>query len=52
MHIPIFANANLDPQELDRLAKMMTGIKQSLTEPYSPFQNRAQVNIHELKKYR
>jgi CRP-like cAMP-binding protein len=26
MHIPIFANANLEPQELDRLAKMMTSV--------------------------
>jgi hypothetical protein len=26
-------------------------IKQTLTEPYSPFQNRAKVNIHELKKH-
>jgi hypothetical protein len=27
------------------------GIKQTLTEPYSPFQNRAEVNIHEVKKH-
>jgi hypothetical protein len=26
------------------------GIKQTLTEPYSPFQNRAEINIRELKK--
>jgi hypothetical protein len=26
-------------------------IKQTLTEPYSPFQNRAEVNICELKKH-
>jgi hypothetical protein len=26
-------------------------IKQTLTEPYSPFQNRAEVNIRELKKH-
>jgi hypothetical protein len=26
------------------------GIKQTQTEPYSPFQNRAEVNIRELKK--
>lgn len=27
------------------------GIKHTLTEPYSPFQNRAEVNIRELKKH-
>ncbi len=27
------------------------GIKQTLAEPYSPFQNRTEVNIHELKKH-
>lgn len=27
------------------------GIRQTLAEPYSPFQNRAEVNIHELKKH-
>jgi hypothetical protein len=27
------------------------GIKQTFTEPHSPFQNRAEVNIRELKKH-
>ena len=30
---------------------MSHGIKQTLTEPYSPFQNRAEINIRELKKH-